>query len=209
MNGSLENSKNNTSGLSQSRRLWMAMVLGTLAAFAPLSIDMYLPALPDIAKDLYTTPSLVQLSLTFFLFGLSFGQLLVGPISDVRGRRKPLLIGLIIYFVASLLCAFSQSIWGLIILRFIQGMAGSAGIVISRAIVRDMYSGSELTKFFSLLALINGVLLFSTHSRWTVIAFCPLARCVYGLKCNRFGYVFCCTLRFARNTPHDSRSREA
>ena len=76
MNGSLENSKNNTSGLSQSRRLWMAMVLGTLAAFAPLSIDMYLPALPDIAKDLYTTPSLVQLSLTFFYLVYPLGSYL-------------------------------------------------------------------------------------------------------------------------------------
>jgi MFS transporter, DHA1 family, multidrug resistance protein len=157
MNDSLESLKTITSTPSQSRRLWMAIVLGTLAAFGPLSIDMYLPALPDIAKELHTTPSLVQLSLTFFLIGLSLGQLLAGPLSDVYGRRKPLLIGLIIFFVASLLCAFSQSIWGLIILRLIQGIAGSAGIVISRAIVRDLYSGSELTKFFSLLALVNGV----------------------------------------------------
>src|SRR3954447_11026463 len=157
MNDSLESLKTITSTPSQSRRLWMAIVLGTLAAFGPLSIDMYLPALPDIAKELHTTPSLVQLSLTFFLIGLSLGQLLAGPLSDVYGRRKPLLIGLIIFFVASLLCAFSQSIWGLIILRLIQGIAGSAGVVISRAIVRDLYSGSELTKFFSLLALVNGL----------------------------------------------------
>lgn len=156
MSNSLEGLKSARSTPLQSKRLWMAIVLGTLSAFAPLSIDMYLPALPTIAKELYTTSSLVQLSLTFFLLGLSFGQLLAGPISDVRGRRTPLLIGLMIYFIVSLLCAFSQSIWGLIILRFIQGMAGSAGIVISRAIVRDLYSGSELTRFFSLLALING-----------------------------------------------------
>jgi MFS transporter, DHA1 family, multidrug resistance protein len=157
MSSSLGSLKNETSTPTQSRRIWMAIVLGTLAAFAPLSIDMYLPALPDIAKELHTTPSFVQLSLTFFLLGLSLGQLLAGPFSDVRGRRKPLLIGLMVYFVASLLCVFSQSIWGLIVLRFIQGLAGAAGIVISRAIVRDLYSGSELTKFFSLLALVNGV----------------------------------------------------
>ncbi|MBM7585567.1 DHA1 family bicyclomycin/chloramphenicol resistance-like MFS transporter [Bacillus pakistanensis] len=156
MSSSLENiEKTRTS--TQSKRIWMAIVLGTLAAFAPLSIDMYLPALPDIAKEFHTNTSLVQLSLTFFLLGLSLGQLLAGPFSDVRGRRKPLLIGLMIYFVASLLCVFSQSIWGLILLRFIQGLAGAAGIVISRAIVRDLYSGSELTKFFALLALVNGV----------------------------------------------------
>jgi DHA1 family bicyclomycin/chloramphenicol resistance-like MFS transporter len=133
------------------------MILGTLAAFGPLSIDMYLPALPHIAKELHTTTSLVQLSLTFFLLGLSLGQLVSGPQSDVRGRRKPLLIGLMIYALASLLCAFSQSIWFFIILRFIQGFAGAAGIVIARAIVRDLYSGSELTKFFALLGLVNGV----------------------------------------------------
>lgn len=157
MNDSLGNSKINTSTPSQLRRLWMAIVLGTLVALGPLSIDMYLPALPDIAKEIHTTPSLVQLSLTFFLLGLSLGQLLAGPLSDVYGRRKPLLIGLMIFFVVSLLCTFSQTIWGFIILRLIQGMAGSAGMAISRAIVRDLYSGSELTKFFSLLALVSGV----------------------------------------------------
>ncbi|UFJ42251.1 multidrug effflux MFS transporter [Brevibacillus humidisoli] len=141
---------------TRSRRLWMAVILGSLAAFGPLSIDMYLPSLPTIAKDLHTSTSLTQLSLTFFLLGLSLGQLLVGPISDVRGRRTPLLIGLAVYAAVSLLCAFSPSIWGLIALRFVQGLAGAAGIVISRAIVRDLYSGSELTKFFSLLMLVNG-----------------------------------------------------
>ncbi|MDX8364699.1 multidrug effflux MFS transporter [Cytobacillus sp. IB215665] len=144
-------------GISKSKRLWMAIILGTLAGFGPLSIDMYLPALPDIAKDFNVSPSLVQLSLTFFLLGLAFGQLLAGPISDVRGRRLPLLIGLMTYFVVSLLCVFSPSIWTLIVLRFIQGLAGSAGIVISRAVVRDLYSGTELTKFYALLALINGI----------------------------------------------------
>ncbi|MBV7504016.1 multidrug effflux MFS transporter [Bacillus sp. sid0103] len=144
-------------GISRSQRLWMAVILGTLAAFGPLSIDMYLPALPELAKDFHSNPSLVQFSLTFFLFGLASGQLFAGPLSDVYGRRKPLLIGLITYFVVSLLCAFSPSIWAFIILRLLQGFAGSAGIVISRAIVRDLYSGSELTKFFALLALVNGL----------------------------------------------------
>jgi MFS transporter, DHA1 family, multidrug resistance protein len=144
-------------GVSGSKRLWMAVVLGSLAAFGPLSIDMYLPALPNIARDFHTSPTLAQLSLTFFLLGLSSGQLLSGPLSDVFGRRKPLLIGLIIYFIVSLLCVFSPSIWLLVIMRLFQGLAGSAGVVISRAIVRDLYSGSELTKFFALLALVNGL----------------------------------------------------
>ncbi|MDQ6597562.1 multidrug effflux MFS transporter [Bacillus salipaludis] len=150
-------SMNNQEGLSRSKRVWMAIVLGSLAAFGPLSIDMYLPALPNIAKDFESNPSFVQLSLSFFVIGLASGQLFSGPISDVSGRRKPLLIGLITYFIASFLCVFSPSIWGLIILRLVQGLAGSAGIVISRAIVRDLYSGSELTKFFALLTLVNGL----------------------------------------------------
>jgi MFS transporter, DHA1 family, multidrug resistance protein len=132
------------------------MVLGSLAAFAPLSIDMYLPALPILADYFQTSPSFIQLSLTFFLLGLSLGQLFNGAISDIRGRRKPLLIGLMIYFVVSIFCVFSPSIWTFILLRFIQGLAGSVGTVISRAIVRDLYTGTELTKFFALLSLVNG-----------------------------------------------------
>lgn len=137
-------------------RLWMILILGALSAFGPLSLDMYLPSLPELANTMHTTTSLTQLSLTSCLIGLATGQLLAGPLSDVRGRRFPLIIGMVVYGVASLLCAFSTSIEMLIAFRFVQGIAGSAGIVISRAVVRDMYSGSELTKFFSMLMLING-----------------------------------------------------
>lgn len=156
MGTSLDHSIDNPGTITRSKRLWIAMVLGSLAAFAPLSIDMYLPALPILADYFQTSPSFIQLSLTFFLLGLSIGQLFTGPISDIRGRRKPLLIGLMIYFVVSLLCVFSPSIWTFILLRFIQGLAGSVGTVISRAIVRDLYKGAELTKFFALLSLVNG-----------------------------------------------------
>ncbi|HZG17581.1 MAG TPA: multidrug effflux MFS transporter [Candidatus Bathyarchaeia archaeon] len=140
----------------KSGRLWMALILGSLSAFGPLSLDMYLPALPNLAGDLETSTSLAQLSLTACLLGLSLGQLLAGPVSDVRGRRVPLLIGLIVYAISSLLCAWAPSIWTFVWLRFVQGLAGSAGIVISRAVVRDMYAGTELTKFFTLLMLVNG-----------------------------------------------------
>lgn len=140
----------------KTNRLWMALILGSLSAFGPLSIDMYLPGLPRLTQELQTNTSVAQLSLTACLIGLALGQLFVGPLSDVQGRRKPLIAALITYSVASLACAFSPSIWILIILRFIQGASGAAGIVISKASVRDMYSGSELTKFFALLMLVNG-----------------------------------------------------
>lgn len=141
----------------QKRRLWMAFILGLLASFGPFTIDMYLPAFPILANDFGTTISNVQLSLTACLFGLSIGQLFVGPLSDIYGRRKPLLIGLITYVLSSIFCAISTSIWTLILFRFLQGASGAAGIVISRAIVRDLYSGSQLTKFFALLMLVSGV----------------------------------------------------
>ncbi|GGE40486.1 Bcr/CflA family drug resistance efflux transporter [Pullulanibacillus camelliae] len=157
MEQDLKDSDQRSAALTRGKRLWFALVLGALAAFGPLSIDMYLPSLPMLTKDMATTASLAQLTLTAFLLGLASGQLFNGPMSDVRGRRMPLIIGLCVYTITSLLCAFSPSIGLLILLRFIQGFAGSAGIVIARAAVRDLYSGTELTKFFSLLMLVNGV----------------------------------------------------
>lgn len=144
-------------GPSRKQRLQLAVILGSITTIGPLSIDMYLPALPTLVADFGTTAALVQLSLTFFLLGLASGQLVAGPLSDVYGRRRPLLIGMFIYAVSSVLCAFSPSIGLLIVLRFIQGLAGSVGVVVSRAAVRDLYSGSELTKFFSLLMIVNGL----------------------------------------------------
>lgn len=136
--------------------LKLAAILGALGAFSPLSIDMYLPALPHIAQELDTTQSLVQLSLTFFLFGLVCGQLLIGPISDAKGRRKPLLIGLAVYTATSFLCIIAPSIGLFIALRFLQGLSGASGIVLSRAILRDVFSGKKLTKVFAMLALVQG-----------------------------------------------------
>lgn len=144
-------------GPSRKQRLQLAIILGSMTMIGPLSIDMYLPALPSLVTDFGTTAALVQLSLTFFLLGLASGQLVAGPLSDVYGRRRPLLIGMLIYTISSLLCALSPSIGLLIVLRFIQGLAGSVGVVVSKAAVRDLYSGSELTKFFSLLMIVNGL----------------------------------------------------
>lgn len=151
------NPVNTSFAVTRKKRISMAIVLGSMTAIGPLSIDMYLPSLPILANDLGTSTSLAQLSLTACLLGLAIGQLLLGPLSDSRGRRGPLLISLLIYAAASFLCGLVSSIWGLILLRFIQGMAGSGGIVIARAMVGDMYSGTELTQFFSLLMLINGL----------------------------------------------------
>lgn len=143
--------------LTGAKRLKLALLLGTLAAMGPLTIDMYLPSFPTIVTAFGTTPSLVQVSLTATLVGIGLGQLVLGPMSDVHGRKKPLVAALIVYLTASILCAVAPNIGLFIASRFLQGFAASAGIVISRAVVRDMYSGRELTKFFALLMLINNL----------------------------------------------------
>jgi MFS transporter, DHA1 family, multidrug resistance protein len=138
-------------------RATLVGILGALSAFGPLSIDMYLPALPELADDLHAAPSLVQLTLTAVLLGLATGQLLGGPISDARGRRGPLLAGLVLYVVATVLCAVAPSVGVLIAMRFLQGVAGAFGIVIGRAIVRDLTAGREAAALFAALILVNGV----------------------------------------------------
>jgi DHA1 family bicyclomycin/chloramphenicol resistance-like MFS transporter len=138
-------------------RSTLVLVLGALSAFGPLSIDMYLPALPEMGDDLNAAPSLVQLTLTACLLGLAAGQLLGGPISDARGRRGPLLAGLVVYVAASVGCALAPSVGVLVAVRFLQGAAGAFGIVIGRAIVRDLAAGREAAMLFAALILVNGV----------------------------------------------------
>lgn len=138
-------------------RMALAFLLGMLATLGPLNIDMYLPSFPSIAEDLNASASLVQLSLTACLIGLAVGQLIIGPISDAKGRRRPLLISIFLFALASFLCAIAPNITTLVIARFLQGMTASAGVVLSRAVVRDVFSGRELTKFFALLMVINAV----------------------------------------------------
>jgi DHA1 family bicyclomycin/chloramphenicol resistance-like MFS transporter len=138
-------------------RLHLMALLGALSMFAPLSTDMYLPALPSMAHNLSVSASAVQLTLTTSMIGLGAGQLLVGPLSDAHGRRRPVLLGLLAYTVASVLCAVSGSIWTLSAMRLVQGAAGAAGIVVARAIVRDLFSGIEAARFFSRLVIVFGL----------------------------------------------------
>jgi DHA1 family bicyclomycin/chloramphenicol resistance-like MFS transporter len=149
-----------TSGvtLTQSRlaRLRFVTILGLLSAFGPFSIDLYLPALPELTRDLGASASLGQLTLTASIAGLALGQLVAGPLSDRFGRRPPLLAGVAAYVLLSLACAAAPTIWALIGLRFLQGLAGSAGIVIARAIVRDVHEGVEAARLYSVLIVVTG-----------------------------------------------------
>ena len=127
------------------------LILGGLSAIGPVSIDMYLPALPELARDLDASASMAQLTVTACIVGLAVGQVLTGAISDRHGRRGPLLIFTALYAAASVLCAVAPGIELLIVARLLQGLAGSAGIVIARAIVRDVYEGDKAQRFFALL----------------------------------------------------------
>ncbi|MBB5933274.1 Bcr/CflA family multidrug efflux MFS transporter [Streptomyces zagrosensis] len=148
-----------TPQLAAQRRtsLLVTLILGGLTALPPLSMDMYLPALPEVTDALHSPAATVQLTLTACLLGMALGQLVVGPMSDRWGRRRPLLVGMVIYVIATAICAFAPNAELLIVFRLLQGLAGAAGIVIARAVVRDLYDGVEMARFFSTLMLISGV----------------------------------------------------
>ncbi|MDT7550321.1 MAG: transporter, family, multidrug resistance protein [Actinomycetota bacterium] len=134
----------------------LLVLLGALSGLTPLTVDMYLPALPSLTRDLHTTSSATQLTLAALLLGLATGQLVAGPFSDRLGRRPPVLVGLVAYVVASVGCALAPNVVLLIVLRFLQGFAGAAAVVIARAVVRDLYEGVAAARAFASLMLVTG-----------------------------------------------------
>ena len=135
----------------------LALVLGALSAFGPLSIDMYLPGFAAISRDLEASQAQVQFTLAVFFGGLGLGQAFYGPISDRYGRRRPLCFGVILFVLAGAACALARSIEGLVAWRFVQSIGGCAGIVIARAVVRDRFDERESARVFSLLMLVMGL----------------------------------------------------
>ena len=133
------------------------LLLGTLTAFGALTIDLYLPTLPRIARDFAVSPALVQLTFSFFFVGMAVGQLFYGPMSDRVGRRPAILLGCGVYVIASLACAFAPSINWLIAGRFAQALGCCAGMVVARAVVRDRYDHRDSARIFSLLVLVLAV----------------------------------------------------
>jgi len=138
--------------------LWrLTLILGALSAFTPLAVDMYLPALPALERDLATDSGRVQQTLSLFFLGLAVGQLFYGPISDRFGRRAPLIVGNLLYILASVACALAPDIDSLVAARFMQAFGSCAGLVISRAMVRDLFEPREGARVMSLLMLVMGV----------------------------------------------------
>ncbi|VVV00249.1 Bicyclomycin resistance protein [Mesonia oceanica] len=141
---------------NKKREKIILLVLGTLIALGPFSIDMYLPSFDSIAKEFTTTKAQVGFSLTSYFIGISFGQLAYGPIMDKFGRKKPLLIGLVVYIVSAISCFYSPNLYWLIISRFFLAIGSSAGMVASKAVVRDIFPPQEVARAISFLMLIMG-----------------------------------------------------
>jgi len=135
-------------------RFFTIFTLGLLSAMGAFSIDMYLPGFPDIARDLHTTVAHITLSITSFFIGISIGQMIYGPLLDKFGRKKPLYIGLVVYLLTSIACAYAPTANALIGIRFLQALGSCAGMVASRALVRDIFPVEENAKIFSLLMLV-------------------------------------------------------
>ena len=138
-------------------KLFLVLLLGVLSAFGPFVVDLYLPSLPQLASFFETSASMTQLTLTTAMIGLAVGQLLLGPLSDKFGRKKPLIISLVIYIISTVLIIYAPNIESMIVLRVVQGLSSAGSVVISRAIATDLYRGREMTRFFGLLMTINGI----------------------------------------------------
>ena len=138
-------------------RLFLTIFLGVMSAMAPLSTDMYLPALPELSSDFGISASVTQMTLTMTMLGMGAGQMIMGPVSDRYGRKWPLLAGMAVFALTAFGCATVLDIRAFLVLRFLMGFAGASGIVIARAIARDVAEGVELTRFFAILMMVNGL----------------------------------------------------
>ena len=179
----------------------LVLLLGAMTAFAPMSIDMYLSSLPAMGRTLNAGPDQTQATLAAFFAGMAIGQVFYGPASDRFGRRLPLLVGIGVFTIASVVCALASTIETLIVARFIQALGGCAGAVIARAVVRDRFSHTETARVLSLMTLImglapvlapqlGGIVQFLAGWRavfWTLVAFGVLtgAWVIFGLSESR------------------------
>src|SRR6478736_9894517 len=135
----------------------LTLLLGGFTAFGPLSMDLYLPAFPELAADLHASQAAVQLTLTADVIGLVVGQLVLGPLSDARGRRRLLIGSTLVCAIASVLCALAPSVGWLTVWRFLQGASGGGGIVLARAVAADVASGVAAARLFSLFMTVSSV----------------------------------------------------
>ena len=188
----------------------MIFVLGALTAIGPMSIDAYLPALPQLGDEFDVSRASAQLSLTACLIGFALGQLVAGPLSDTLGRRLPMVLGAAGYAVASLACAAAPDLTAFVLLRFVQGFAGATGVVVARAVIRDVATGKQAVRYFSQLATTNALAPVLAPLLGAGILLIATWRGVFvALAC--FGALLAVALlaRFRETLPHDARSSAA
>ena len=194
--------------VKENSKVFLLILLGMLTAFGPFVTDMYLPSLPSMGEYFSTTSSMVQLGLTTSMIGLAVGQIFFGPLSDRYGRRLPLLVAMWLFIASTLLCLFSQSIEQFVAFRLLQGIAGAGGIVISRSVATDKYSGRELAKMLAVIGAINGVAPVAAPIvgglLTDVIGWQGIFWILFGLGL----VLLVCCLRFKESLPRENRSAE-
>jgi DHA1 family bicyclomycin/chloramphenicol resistance-like MFS transporter len=187
----------------------LPLLLGTLTAFGPLSIDMYLPAFPQITREMAARPGAVSLTLAVFLLAVSLSQVFYGPLADRYGRRKPLLVGCVLYALGSLGCALAPSMGILIAARAVQALGGAAGMVVARAVVRDVYHEREAARVFSELMLVMGAAPILAPWLGGKILLLGSWRLIFFLLAGFGAFCWWMTNRGLPETlPHPNRSRE-
>ncbi|MBP3228845.1 MAG: multidrug effflux MFS transporter [Bacteroidaceae bacterium] len=143
--------------MKQNAGLFVTVTLGLLTAFGPIITDFYLPSMPEMQVFFQTSPSLVAMSLGAGMVGLALGQIFIGPLSDKYGRKRLLVLSMLLFAVSSVMCIFAPNIFVFNLMRVVQGFGGAGGVVLSKSIATDMFTGRELTNFMALLGAINGV----------------------------------------------------
>lgn len=184
----------------------LVLLLGALTAFDPLTIDMYLPAFGQIQRDFHTSIANVELSISTFFIGMAFGQLFYGPLADRFGRKKPLLAGMLLYLLATIGCAFAPNIGTFIGFRLLQALGGCAGMVISRAVIRDLFDKKQVATFLSNMALVMGLAPILAPSIGSFISG------LFGWRAIFFTLAaanFVCMLAIAALLPETSRQRRS
>lgn len=189
----------------QDSKLFILIFLGMLSAFGPFVMDMYLPTLPAMSDYFHTTSSMVQLGLTSSMVGLAIGQLIFGPLSDKYGRQRPLIIALFLFLFSTVGCIFSQNIMQFVVLRFVQGVAGAGGVVLSRSIATDKYSARELATMLAIIGAINGIATVAAPIAGGVLAEGAGWHGIFWFLFLLGGVLLCCSFRMQESLPAHRR----
>lgn len=194
--------------MKQKIGFFVPITLGMLTAFGPFITDFYLPSMPEMQGYFNTTPSLMAMSLTAGMIGLSVGQIFIGPLSDKYGRRRLLVGSMLLFAISSVLCLLAPNIFIFNLMRLLQGFAGAGGVVLSKSISTDMFSGKELAKFMAILAAINGVAPVTAPIIGGVMASVTSWQGVFVLLLGIGLILMLCSMRLRETLHHERRSRK-